>query len=295
MTVAKSADISSVRDSIVSELVQRELQAAALPLALFSDYSEQAGPGVKEVLVPRSDSFTAENLDLATPTAASKQNLTFAVDTISLNSIKVVNYLIPGYIELEAKPSYELTAASRAASAHGRAISIDAIDALWGGNTSNDVDFDAGAVTSEVQEKVLEMIQKADEAEMLDDGRRTIMIRPAQRKQFLEVPDFVRADSRGTNESALVNGQLGFLYNCRVVVTTFNGSVAAGTGGAFGDGKMMLVHPDSLGYAFQARPEHDMEKAVDFGPGSMLHSWGCKYGISKLQDGNLIVRAWNAP
>ena len=257
-----------------------------------------AGPGVKEIHIPISDSFTAENLDLATPAAASKQNLTFATDLISLNKIKVVNYLIPGYIDLEAKPSYEMNAAARAASAHGRAISVDAIDALWGGaDASRDVDFDAGAVTSEVQEKILEMIQKADEAEMLDDGRRTLMIRPQERKLMLQVPDFVRADSRAASSSPLVNGQLGFIYNLRVVVTTFNGS-ASGTvdgSGEFGDGKMILCHPESLGYAFQARPEHDMEKAVDYGPGSMLHSWGCKYGLTALQEGDLIIRAWNAP
>lgn len=298
MTVAKSADIAAVRDSLVEERVQRELQAAAIPLQLFSDFSNMAGPGVKEVLVPRSTSFTAEDLDLATPTEATKQNLTFAADTISLNKIKVVNYLIPGYIDLESKPSYELTAAARAASAHGRAISVDAIDALWGGaDNANDVDFDAGAVTSEVQEKILEMIQKADEAEMLDDGRRTLMIRPQERKLMLEVPDFVRADSRGTLDSPLVNGQLGFIYNVRVVVTTFNGA-ASGTAdgsGEFADGKMMLVHPESLGYAFQARPEHDMEKAVGFGPGSMEHTWGQKYGLTALQDGDLIIRAWNQP
>lgn len=296
MTVAKSADIAAVRDSLVAERVQRELQAAALPLQLFSDFSDQAGPGVKEVLVPRSDSFTAEDLDLSTPTAATRQNLTFAADTITLDSIKVVNYLIPGYIELEAKPSYELAAAGRAASAHGRAISIDVVDELWvNGDSANDVDFDIAGGTSEVQSKILEMIQTADELEMLDDGRRTLMIRPDLRALMLQVPDFVRADSRGTLDSPLVTGQLGFLYNVRVVVTTFNGATAAASGGMFGDGKMMLVHPDSLGYAFHARPEHDMEKAVDYGPGSMLHSWAQKYGLSVLQNGDLVVRAWNAP
>lgn len=298
MTVAKSGDIAAVRDSLVEEVVQRELQASALPLQLFSDFSSMAGPGVKEVLVPRSSSFTAEDLDLATPTEATKQNLDFAADTIELSKIKIVNYLIPGYIELEAKPSYELAAATRAASAHGRAISIDVIDSLWGGaDNTLDVDFDAGAAPSEIQEKILEMIEQADLAEMLDDGQRTLMIRPEQRRQMLQVPDFVRADQRGTVDSPLVNGQLGTIYNVRVVVTTFNGS-ASGTSdgsGEFGAGKMMLVHPESLGYAFQARPEHDMEKAVGFGPGSMEHTWGQKYGLTALQDGDLIVRAWNAP
>lgn len=298
MTVGKAADIANVRESLVAEAVQRELQATALPLQLFTDYSSLAAPGAFEIKVPRASSFTAADLDLSTPTAASPQNLLFAEDTIALDRIKIVNYLIPGYIQLEAKPSYEMSAARRAASAHGRAISVDVIDELWGGaDAANDVDFDAAAATSEIQEKILEMIEVADNAEMLDDGRRTLMIRPAQRRQMLQVPDFVRADQRGTVDSPLVNGQLGTIYNVRVVVTTFAGA-ASGTSdgsGEFADGKMMLVHPESLGYAFHSRPTVESEVDVDYGPGSRKYSWGQKYGLSELQEGDLIVRAWNTP
>lgn len=296
MTVGKSADIVNVRDSVVAEVVQRELQAKAIELEMFSNFSDMAGPGVKEIPVPRSSSFTANKLDLATPTAQTSQNLTFANDLIELNLIPIVNYTIPGYIELEAKPSYELTAARYAASAIGRDASVDAIDELWvGADDSDDVDFDATAAPSEIQEKILEMIEAADNAEMLDDGQRTLMIRPDLRRLMLQVPDFVRADQRGTVDSPLVNGQLGTIYNVRVKVTTHVGATAASTGGTFGDGKMMLVHPESLGYAFQATLEHDMEKAVEFGPGSMTHSWAQKWGVKALQAGALIIRGWNIP
>ena len=49
-------------------------------------------------------------------------------DQIDLDQSKYVYYVIPGYVELDAKPSYELTAAQRAASAHGRNMDIVRLD-----------------------------------------------------------------------------------------------------------------------------------------------------------------------
>jgi hypothetical protein len=292
MTVAKNADVVNVQEALVAEVVQRELQAASKLSGLFADYSSLVGKGTASLKIPRASSFTVGTRDNATPTAASAMNLTFAFDEIALNKSKYVYYVIPGDVELDAKPSYELTAAERAASAHGRNLDIARLDALWvGAEVANDVGtFVSG--TSDIEDILLTMIQNADEANMLDDGNRFLIVRPQERKQLLGVANFVQADRYG-DRTPLVSGELGSVYGVRVIVVNHNGATSAATGGAFGDGKMILCHRDSLGFAFHRLPVHDMEKAIEFGAGSMAHTWDVKYGLSALQDGQLIVRAWN--
>jgi hypothetical protein len=293
MTIAKNADVANVQEALVAEAVQRELQAAAKLAGLFTDYSELVGKGTSNLKIPRSDSFTTQTRDNATPTAASPQNLTFGFDQIDLDISEYVYYVIPGDVELDAKPSYELTAAQRAASAHARSMDIKRLNALWtGADSTNDIDFVSG--TSDFEERVLEMIKVADEVNMLDDGNRFIIIRPQERKEALSIPNFVQADRYG-DRTPLVSGELGSYYGARFVVTNLQGDENATTGGQFEDGKMMLVHRDSLGFAFHRRPEHDMDKAIEWGAGSMAHTWDVKYGLSALQDGVLIVRAWDLP
>lgn len=293
MTVAKNADVAGVQEALVAEVVQRELQAQAKLAGLFRDYSELVGKGTASLKIPRADSFTVSTRDNATPTAANPSNLTFAFDQIDLDQSKYVYYVIPGDVELDAKPSYELTAAQRAASAHGRNMDIVRLDELWGGaDSGQDIDFVSG--TSDIEDTLLQMIQKGDEANMLDDGERFLIVRPSERKQLLGVANFVQADKYGNN-MALVSGELGSLYGVRVVVTNLAGSAAAASGGIFGDGKMILCHRESLGFAFHRQPTHDMDKAIEYGAGSMAHTWDIKYGLKALQDGDLIVRAWDMP
>lgn len=295
MTVAKNADVANVQEALVAEVVQRELQAQAKLSGLFRDYSELVGKGSASIKIPRADSFSVQTRDNATPTAASAQNLTFAFDQIDLDQSKYVYYVIPGDVELDAKPSYELIAAQRAASSHGRNMDVVRLDALWTGAAGNgdankDVDFVSG--TSDIEDTLLSMIQKADEANMLDDGERFLIVRPQERKQLLGVANFVQSDRYGNNV-ALVSGELGSVYGVRVIVTNLAGTANGTLGGAFADSKMMLVHRESLGFAFHRQPTHDMDKAIEWGAGSMAHSWDVKYGVTALQNGELIVRAYD--
>lgn len=291
MTIAKDADVANVQEALVAEVVQRELQAKAKLAGLFRDYSNLVGKGTASLKIPRADSFSVADRDNATPTAASASNLTFAFDQIDLDQSKYVYYVIPGDVELDAKPSYELTAAERSASAHARSMDIARIDTLWVGDTSSvEVEYDAGV--SDIEDVVLSMIQEADENEMLDDGERYLIVRPQERKALLGVANFIQAD-RYPNSQALVTGELGSLYGVRVVVTNLSGATADGNAITFGDGNMILCHRESLGFAFHRQPQHDMDKAIEYGAGSMAHTWDVKYGLCALQDGALIIKAGN--
>lgn len=294
MTIAKDADVSNVQEALVAEAVQRELQASAKLAGLFRDYSSMVGKGTASLKIPRADSFSVSDRDTATPTAASASNLTFAFDQIDLDQSKYVYYVIPGDVELDAKPSYELTAAERSASSHARGMDIARIDELFtGGSSATNVEYDAGV--SDIEDTLLSMIQAADESNMLDDGERFLIVRPQERKALLSVQNFVQANRYGTNQ-AVVSGELGSLYNVRVIVTNLSGSVNNSdlvTPAPFGDGSMILCHRESLGFAFHKQPTHDMDKAIEYGAGSMAHTWDVKYGLKALQDGELIVRAGN--
>lgn len=294
MTVAKDADVSNVQEALVAEVVQRELQAKAKLAGLFRDYSNLVGKGTASLKIPRADSFSVSTRDNATPTAASASNLTFSFDQIDLDQSKYVYYVIPGDVELDAKPSYELTAAERAASSHARGMDVARIDELFtGGSSAVNVEYDAGS--SDIEDTILSMIQEADEANMLDDGERFLIVRPQERKALLGVANFIQAD-RYPNSQALVTGELGSLYGVRVVVTNLSGSVNntdLATPAPFGDGSMILCHRESLLFAFHRQPQHDMDKAIEWGANSMAHTWDVKYGLVVAQDAALIVRAGN--
>lgn len=291
MTVAKNADVANVQEALVAELVQRELQAASKLAGLFTDYSNLVGKGTSEVKIPRASSFAVSDRDNDTPTAASASNLTFSFDRISLDQSKYVYYVIPGDVEIDAKPSYEMTAASRAASAHGRNMDIARLNKLWVGTASSiEVEYDAGV--SDIEQVLLDMIEQADNQEMLDDGGRVLIVRPSERKALLGVANFVQADKYG-DRTPLVSGELGSLYGVRVVMITHSGTEADGNAITFGDGNMILCHRESLGFAFHRRPITDSEKAIEYGAGSMAHTWDVKYGLELLQDGELIIKAGN--
>lgn len=292
MTVAKTADVADVQEALVAEVVQRELQASSKLSALFADFSSLVGKGTAKLKIPRASSFTVQNRDNATPTAATPSNLTFAFDEIDLDKSKYVYYVIPGDVEADCKPSYEMTAAERAASAHGRNMDIARLDTLWvGADAGNDVNLESA---SDFEDVILEMIKNADEKNMLDDGNRFLIIRPAERKRALGVANFVQADKYG-DRTPLVTGELGQVYGVRIVVVNHSGTEAAAAGGMFGDGKMILCHRDSLGFAFHRQPAHDQDKAIEYGAGSVAHTWDVKYGLAALQNGELIVRAWDLP
>lgn len=292
MTVAKNADVANVREALVAEVVQRELQAASRLSGLFEDYSNLVSKGTSSLKIPRADSFQVQDRDNSVPTPATAQNLTFSFDEILLDQQKSVYYVIPGDVELDAKPSYEITAAQRAASAMGRDMDIARLDKLWvGGALSREVEYDVGV--SDIEATLLAMIQEADEANMLDDGNRFLIVRPQQRRELLSVGNFVTADKYAGPQQALVTGELGSLYGVRIVIVNHVGTVNDSNMIMFGDGNMILCHRDSLGFAFHRQPTHDMDKAIEYGAGSMQHTWDVKYGLSALQDGALIVKAGN--
>lgn len=291
MTVAKNADVANVQEALVAELVQRELQAASKMSGLFDDYSSLVGKGTSEVKIPRADSFSVLDRDNATPTEGTSQNLTFAFDSIPLNKNKYVSYVIPGSVEEDAKPSYEMTAAQRSSSAHGRDMDIQRIDALWSTvSNQREVEYDAGV--SDIEQVLLDMIEQADEAEMLDDGGRFLIVRPSERKALLSVANFVQADKYGNN-TALISGELGALYGIRVIMINHVGTVADANTITFGNGNMILCHRESLGFAFKQRPATESQQAIEYGVGSKKHTWDVYYGLGLLNDGKLIVKAGN--
>lgn len=221
MALSSNSDVANVQEALIGEVVQRELQAAAKLRNLFSDFSALVGKGTSSVKIPVATSFSVTARDNDTPSAATPQNLVFGGDQIDLNVQKEVYYVIPGDVELDAKPSYELEAAKRAASAHGRDFDVNLLDELWdGADVANNIEYDAGV--SDIEEVILQMIQKADESEMLDDSRRMLLVKPSERKRLLEVANFVQADKYGSGESIIASGELGSLYGVRVIMTNIS-------------------------------------------------------------------------
>lgn len=86
-----NADLSATKNDLKIAFVQRELISKAVVMPSIADFSAFAAKGSKQIEVPRAGSFTVE--DRATTVQATLANVTYAVDTITLDQMSTVNRL----------------------------------------------------------------------------------------------------------------------------------------------------------------------------------------------------------
>jgi hypothetical protein len=165
---------------------------------------------------------------------------------------------------------------SRAATAHARQVDTDIIEAMASGAASgNAVTYNA----SDIEDNILEVVQKLDEANAPEEGR-FLIFRPAQKRLILGVANFVQAERYGSN-IPVMQGELGMAYGLRFVMSNISTTT-------YIDGVMLGFHREALALGFQMDPIIDEEKDIKYGAGSKRYAVDQLYGYKTMQSGNLI-------
>lgn len=261
-----NTDLTATKNQLIVALVQRELIAKAVVMPSILDASVYAVKGTKSISVPRAGSFSVE--DRATTVQATLANVTYAVDTIVLDQMSTVSWLVDPQDEVESQVDVQADLAARAAKAHSKNFDTLVIAGLEADSTATTT---AGAISKAI---FLEMRQALLAAEA-DPGQLTFLCGPDSEAVLLGIAEFVEADKYGS--AVIPNGVLGTLYGVKVVLSTL---VAAN--------RFYMYDKDGYGFAIQQQLSMGERPAPEYGSSAMLKVLDMKWGHDKLQNGSLL-------
>lgn len=263
-----NTDLVATKNDLIVSLVQRELISKAVVMPSILDASAFAGKGSKSIAVPRAGSFAVQ--DRATTVAATLANVTYATDTITLDQMSTISWLVDPQDEIESSVDVQVDVAGRAA--RGLAKNFDTL-VVAGLEAAASATTTVGAISKAI---VLEMREALLTAEA-DPSALTLLVGPDSEAALLAIAEFVEADKYGS--AVIPNGVLGRLYGMEVRLDT---GIAASTFYAY----------DRAGYGFavQKGVSMDERKAPEYGTGAVLRTMDMKWGHAQLQNGALILK-----
>lgn len=261
-----NTDLTATKNALIVALVQRELITRAVVMPSIMDASAYAVKGTKSISVPRAGSFTVE--DRATTAQATLANVTYAVDTIVLDQMSTVSYLVDPQDEIESSVNVQADLAARAARAHAKNFDALVIAGLEADSTATTT---AGAISKAI---FLEMRQLLLTAEA-DPGQLSFLCGPDSEAVLLGISEFVEADKYGS--AVIPSGVLGRLYGVEVRLST---AVAAN--------RFYMYDKEGYGFAIQQQLQIGERPAPEYGSTAVLKCMDIKWGHDKLQNGALL-------
>lgn len=260
-----NTEVGATKQDLIAARVQRELKFAAKLSPFFTDVSQFAVKGAKSISFPRLGSFTA--VDRASAVAGDATVITAAVDKLDLDKTPYVAWIIDSNDEVQSTLNFQVEAAGRAASAHGRRLDTDILAVL---EADSEATTTAGAITYDI---TLEMRQKFLDQEG-DMDKAVWIVGGDVETALLKISEFKSQDLYGPN-GAIRAGVLGTLFGAPVVRHN-------GIGGA---NRYYLAGMEGLAYGFQRQPAMDDQPANQYGVGSRRWAMDQLYGLKALQIG----------
>lgn len=263
-----NTDLVATKNDLIISFVQRELISRAVVMPTIRDLSAFASKGSRSIEVPRAGSFTVE--DRASTAIANLANVTYATDSIQLDQMSTVSWLVDPQDEIESSVDVELDLAGRAARAHANNFDTLVVAGLEADATATTT---AGAISKDI---VLEMRETLLAAEA-DPSQLTLLVGPDSEAALLAIAEFVEPDRYGS--AVIPTGVLGSLYGVQVVLKT---SIAAST--------YYMYDRDGYGFAIQQAPNMGERPAPEYGSRAVLRTMDMKWGHDELQNGALLLK-----
>ncbi len=270
-------EVSATSMEIVASIVQETLKQEAKLLPTIMDYSAFAGKGASSVKVPRRNTFSAA--DKTENTALTAQELTFAVDTISLDKNKAIYAALEKIAEVQATPNVEAEIVMEMAKELALQVDKDIYTELLLASAAAPDHRIAFAGASLAQTDLLEARRLLNVQNVPMDNR-FLAIAPDEEKALLAISDFVRADAYGS-AGGLINGEIGRLYGMVVVMSNV---VTAGL--------PIVYHKSAVGFAQQLMPEYQTD--FDLKNTAKEYLLNHIYGVEVLDSGKRQVKLGSA-
>lgn len=263
MSVTGNTELTAVKQQAIAALVQKELISASVLASNVYDVSAFARPGNETVSFPKAGSFTVE--DRASAAQATLQSLTFGKDTMSLNFMATVAWLIDPQDLLETPVDVPSQYMARAARAHGVYVDQKIIAGLEAAGVATAT---AGDITDAV---ILEMRQALLQRKANPRALR-LAISPAQEAKLLGINKFTLAQDYG--RVVIPEGILSMVYGIPILVTP-----------ELGAQQYFMYDIEGIALGFQRGPMMDQRPAPEYGAGASLQILDQKFGVKALQIG----------
>jgi len=266
-------EVSATSQDYVSALVQMTLKEKSHLIATVTDYSSQAGPGAKSVKVPRRSQFAAA--DKIENTNLTSQELTFAVDTISLNKHKAIYAKLERIAEAQSVPQVQAQIITEMAEELALQLDKDIFTQLKLVSTAAPdhlLDFadTAGDKLAIADFGTARSLLRKQNVPMMD-GSLYCLISPDQEKNMLNIANFISAEQYGGRE-ALLNGEIGRVFGFKILVSTILAGVDA-----------LFYHSSHVGWALQGAPEFKQDYSLQSVSDEFLLNQ--IYGVNALDSG----------
>lgn len=266
-----NTDLVATKNDLIVSLVQRELISRAVVMPSIFDASAFANKGSKQIAIPRAGSFSVE--DRATTAQATLANVTYATDSIVLDQMSTVSWVVDPQDELESAVDVEADLAQRAARAHAKNFDTLVIAGLEADATAT------GTIGSISKAIVLEMREDLLSAEA-DPAQLTLLVGPGAEADLLAIAEFVEADRYGS--AVIPSGVLGRLYGVEVRMST-----------QIADDTFYMYDRDGYGFAIQQQANMGERPAPEYGSRATLKTMDMKWGHDQLQNGSLLRKDAN--
>lgn len=281
--ITGKTEVDATIEEIVSTRVQMVLTNSMVAWPLMSDYSEQVGPGMDTLKIPRFGSFTVATK--VENTAVDAQVNAFSTDDLALSSYKVIQWLLEDIANLQAKVSVNSAYIDQA----GKDLAAEMDLTLLAG-------LDAGVSTSAPDHDIKYNDATNEDLEAIDitEARRLLnvqnvpmedrwgIIPPDKEKDLLNISDFVKVNESGSI-GALRNGQIGRIFGFDIVVSN---QMNTANSSLFG-------HKSAAAVARQLMPKSEIDR--DLPNLSDRYSVSHIYGTKVLDSGKRFVRFTTTP
>ena len=264
MAIIGDSELAATKQALIAAKVQRELKFAAKLSPSFTDVSQFAVKGAKSISFPKLGSFTAP--DRASGVAGVPQAIASTVDTMDLEHTPYTSWLVDVNDEVQSTLNFQLEAAGRGGSAHGRRFDNEVIAEL---EVVGIATATSGVFTYDISLEMRDLLL-TNEGNM--DNATWIMAGDVERV-LLNIDEYKRQDVYGPN-GAIRAGQMGTLFGAPVM--RHNGLAA---------GRYYLADKDGIAYGFQRSPQLASEDAIAFGTGARLWAMDALFGVKGQQLG----------
>lgn len=269
----------SMKQTIVANLVQRELIASSVLVGSILDVSQFASAGgIDEIEFPTLSSFSVTKKVSGTPVDAAA--LTYGTTKLLLNQHAVVQWLVEKKATKQAAIALEIENLQRAAKAHAKQIDVDIHDELIAGVSASGPDHIVAFAGASFDKADIVNAMRLLDIQEIPSENRFLAVHPTEHATMLNVEGFIDASRYGSN-MPVMNGEIGQVYGMRVLKSTV---VTAG--------RPLAYQKEAAVIGFQLAPQFDQQK--DLANLGTRFSLDQLYGIKTMLSGKGIVRLGSA-
>jgi hypothetical protein len=274
--ITGNTELGTTKQTLIANLVQKELAFNAKLVQFITDVSNFAVPGSKQINFPKLTSFTVVNRVEAA--AGEATALTASVDSLLLDQNAYVSWIIDAFTAKQSNIEPIMRFAQRAAAAQARYVDERIIATIRSGCS---LFLNVGADVDVTYANVLSMAKELEENDG-DLSKAAWMVSPQQKYALMALSEFKSADVFG--QATLPSGVIGTILGMPIVA--HNGLAGK---------EMFLVEKDGLGIGFQKNAEYGEQDEIEYGVGAKRAAIDQYFGTLVMQQGQKGAAAGKSP